>query len=145
LFSLGRFSEKRSNGGLVSTANAEGGGCSLATLQGEYLVTGQAQARLDQSDDPSYPRRGIEVYNFDGEGHMSSFFTNNNGGTIGRGTGTVTYTVDPERCTAILTFAAGFQFEWFLARDGSAGEAVRVDVDKVTGKAVVATRSMKWR
>ncbi len=144
LLILGLVPKKHGVLGLVSTVHAQEG-CSLATLQGEYLVTGAAEARLDQRDDASFPRRSIEVYNFDGKGNMSSFFTNNNGGTVNRGTGTVTYTVDPERCTATLTFAAGFQFEFFLTRDGREGAGVRVDDVEPEERAVVATRNMKKR
>jgi hypothetical protein len=145
LFVLGLVTNKQAVMGLVPKVHAQEG-CSLATLQGEYLVTGAAVPRLDQRDDPSFPRRIIEVYNFDGAGRGSSFFTLNNGGQVMRGSGTdnLTYTVDSDRCTATLTFANGVQFELFIARDGSQGEGIRVDEDD-TGRAVIATRSIKKR
>ena len=146
LLILGLVPKKQGVLGLVSTVHAQEG-CSLATLQDEYLVTGAAEARLDQLGDPSFPRRVIEVWNFNGAGNISTFFTLNNGGTIVRGTGMATYTVDPDRCTATVTFAAGIQFELFLTRDGREGAAIRVDTigDPEGRAAVIATRYIKKR
>jgi len=119
--------------------------CSVATLHGEYLVTGAAEARFDQRDDPSFPRRNMELWKFDGAGEMENLrFVLNNGGTVGRGSGRASYTVDPDLCTAFLEFRNGVQFELFLTRDGHEGAAIRVDVDD-EGRAVVATRSIKKR
>ncbi len=72
------------NAGLVPNVQAKEKGCTLATLQGDYLVTSAAQARFDQSDDPTFPRVSAGVNTFDGEGHMSGFNTASQGGQITR-------------------------------------------------------------
>ncbi len=121
--------------------------CSVATLQGEYLVTGAAEARFDQRDDPSFPRTAVDVWNFDGQGGLSGFTRQNQGGRISGGDftpGVPTYDMDPERCVATLALGAVQQWEIVIARDGSEGAAIRVDEDP-EGRAVIATRFMKKR
>jgi len=81
--------------------------CSVATLNGEYLVTGGAEARLDQRDDDSFPRRIVAVWNFDGQGGLTGFTIQNQGGRINRANLIGTYTMDSDRCVATLTLAAG--------------------------------------
>ena len=41
---------------MVRNVQAREEECSESTLRGEYLVTGEAAARFDQRDDPSFPR-----------------------------------------------------------------------------------------
>ena len=124
--------------GLVGNVQAQEE-CSVATLQGDYLVTGAAEARVDQRDDPTYPRRVMAVWNFDGQGNMSAFNTVSLGGEIRRDSVNATYTVDSDRCTATLTFEGGGHFDLFITRDGSEGAAIRVD------DGFIATRSIKKR
>jgi hypothetical protein len=79
--------------------------CSVATLHGEYLVTGETAARFDQSDDPSFPRIAVAVWNLDGNGRLTGFSIQNLGGQINRNNVNATYTRDAERCVATVTFA----------------------------------------
>lgn len=118
--------------------------CSLATLQGEYLVTGEAAARFDQRDDPSFPRIAVAVWNFDGLGRLTGFTTQSLGGEIRRNNLNATYTMDSERCVATVTFAGNQQWEMVITRDGSEGAAIRVDLDD-TGLADLGTRFIKRR
>ena len=119
--------------------------CSEATLQGEYLVYGTAEARADQQGDPSYPRRQIEVWNFDGVGSVSGFLTVNAGGRVSRDVpSSATYTVDPDRCAALVTFASGAQWEVFITRDGTEGASIRVDPDQ-NGRTILGSRYLKKR
>ncbi len=118
--------------------------CSVATLNGEYLVTGGAEARLDQRDDPSFPRRNVAVWNFDGQGGLTGFRIQNAGGRISRRDLNATYTMDSDRCVATLTFDTGTRWEIFITRDGSEGAAIRVDTDE-EGRADMGTRYLKKR
>jgi hypothetical protein len=113
--------------------------CSLATLQGEYLVTGETAARFDQRDDPSFPRIAAAVWDFDGNGRLSGFTIQNLGGQINRANVNATYTMDAERCVATVTFAGNQQWEMVISRDGSEGAGIRVDLD-ATGLANISTR-----
>jgi hypothetical protein len=47
-------------------------------------VTGTVNPRLDQRDDPSYPRIVTSIWNFDGESELSAYAIQNFGGTIMR-------------------------------------------------------------
>ena len=116
--------------------------CSLATLQGEYLVTGGAEARLDQRDSDRLPVRIVAVWNFDGAGGLTGFTIQNLGGVINRNDNlNATYTMDSERCVATLTFTPGAaQWEIGITRDGSEGAAIRVDIEKETGLVSIGTR-----
>ena len=138
-----RAREKERVPGLVATVHAQEG-CSLATLEGEYLATGEVEARLDQRDDPSFPRRQIEVWTFDGTGNLSRFGTFNVGGRVSRMTGTGTYTVDSDRCVATVTYPSGAQWDLYITRDGREGAAIRVDED-AEGRAFIATHTIKKR
>jgi hypothetical protein len=89
--------------------------CSLAKLQGEYLVTGEAPARFDQRDDPSFPGIAVGLLNFDGHGRMSGFSIQNLAGQIMRNNVNATYTMDPERCVANVTFAGNQQWEMVIS------------------------------
>ncbi len=120
--------------------------CSVATLNGEYLGTGGAEARFDQRDNPSFPRRIVSVWTFDGKGGLTGFTINNFGGEIRRSDLNGTYTMDSDRCVATATFAigAGVTFDIVVTRDGSEGVALRVDTDE-EGRAEIATRHIKKR
>jgi hypothetical protein len=116
--------------------------CSLATLEGDYLVTGETVARFDQRDDPSFPRIAAAVWNFDGHGRLTGFTFQNLGGQINRANVNATYTMDAERCVATVTFAGNQQWEMIISRDGSEGAGIRVDLD-ATGLANISTRFIK--
>jgi hypothetical protein len=119
--------------------------CSEATLQGDYLVYGTAEARLDQQDDPSFPRRQIEIWNFDGVGSLSGLITVNAGGRVSRDTPTsAIYAVDPDVCVALVTFGSGAQWEVFITRDGREGAGIRVDPDQ-NGQTILGSRYLKRR
>jgi hypothetical protein len=118
--------------------------CSVATLQGEYLVTGEAAARFDQLDDPSFPRTAIAVWNLDGHGILTGFTIQSLGGEIRRSNLNATYTMDSDRCVATVTFAGNQQWEMVITRDGSEGAAIRVDLDDA-GLAGMGTRFIKRR
>jgi hypothetical protein len=118
--------------------------CSVATLQGEYLVTGEAAARFDQRDDPSFPRIAVAVWNFDGLGRLTGFTNQSLGGEIRRNNLNATYTMDSKRCVATVTFAGNQQWEMVIIRDGSEGAGIRVDSDD-TALADIGTRFIKRR
>jgi len=120
--------------------------CSVATLNGEYLVTGGAEARLDQRDEDSFPRRIVAVWNFDGQGGLTGFTIQNQGGRINRNNNlNGTYTMDSDRCVATLTFSNGPQWDIIITRDGSEGAAIRVDPETEDGRASIGTRFLKKR
>ncbi len=138
LLVLGLVPKKHGVLGLVSTVHAQEG-CSLATLQGEYLVTGRADARSDVPD-PTYPRVAIAVWTFDGEGGVTGFNTQSHGGVISRGSFSGTFAFDPSNCTATLELGMEpAHWDLFMTANGSEGAAVRTD------NANIATRYIKKR
>lgn len=115
-------------------------GCSVASLHGEYLMTGRSDNRSG-SPDPTMPRVMIAVWIFDGQGNLSGFETTSAGGEIRRRSPVAaTYTLDPD-CTGTLTFSGASMSEWelFITTDGSAGETLRLT------DGTIATRSFKKR
>lgn len=128
------------NAGLVRSVQAKEKeeGCTLETLQGEYLFTGGAQANINQRDNPTYPRVFAGVVTFDGAGNISGLETRSRGGQINRRiTFAGTYTLDSD-CTGTV---AGDSTNWdmFVNRDGSEGNLIRYD------DGAIATRSFKKR
>jgi hypothetical protein len=117
--------------------------CSVATLTGEYTLTGVVQARLDQRDDPTFPRINVGYWTFDGKGDMSTFIIQNQGGQLRRTEETATYTMDSKRCVATVTFPLGATFDVIVARDGSEGDAIRTDGSE--GQVIITTRHLKRR
>jgi len=123
--------------GILSNVGAQEE-CSVATLQGDYLVTGGAQARIDQSDDPTFPRVALTVHIFDGQGGLTGFTTMSHGGQIIENPNLqATYTLDSD-CTGLLTFADA-QWRIVVTRDGREGAYIRID------PGTIATRSIKKR
>jgi len=112
-------------------------GCSVATLYGPYLFTGEA-ASPEPVHQSGYPRRFAGVYTFDGEGNMSGVASQSRGGvTFERIAVSATYTLDDD-CTGTITFsAAGERFHIFISRDGREGNFIRVD------QGTIATRTIK--
>ncbi len=91
------------------------GGCSVATLQGEYLVTGRAVNPSGQSD-PTFPRVMIAVWTFDGAGNMSGLNTTSEGGLIRRrALVAATYALDSD-CNGTLTFLGSSMSEGVAVR-----------------------------
>jgi hypothetical protein len=117
---------------------APNGGCSVATLSGDYLLVGEAVPTLDRRDDPSFPRRFAGIHTFDGEGHLSGFVTSNQGGVIQRFSNEGTYTLEAN-CTGTVTSLLPAEGHWdlFITKDGSEGHYVRTD------EGFIATRSIK--
>jgi hypothetical protein len=104
--------------------------CSLATLQGTYLIT----ARLDS---PGYaPMSGVPqvvaaLRDLDGAGNSTGVGTVNAGGTIlqnQRATGVYTLNAD---CTGTMTNAGSRHYDIFVAPDGSEGVGIRTDAGAV--------------
>jgi hypothetical protein len=117
--------------------------CSLATLSGEYLLVGQAFPRVDQRDDPAFPRVNVDYWGSDGKGNIYTFEIQNRGGHLLRAEETATYTMDPQHCVATVTFPLGATFDVIMARDGSEGDAIRTDGPE--GQVPIVTRHLKRR
>ena len=99
LSAWGAVSNAHVHSGIVPSLHAaQNGGCSVATLSGDYLLVGEAAPTLDRRDDPSFPRRFAGIHTFDGQGHLSGFVTSNQGGTIQRFTNEGTHTLE-SNCT----------------------------------------------
>ena len=119
--------------------------CSAATLRGDYLAYGSAEARLDQQGVSSFPRVQIEIWTFDGVGSLSGVLTVNSGGKVMVDVPTSgTYTVNPDLCAALVTFKSGAQWEVFITRDGTEGASIRVDAEQ-NGETIIASRYLKKR
>jgi len=111
-------------------------GCSVATLYGSYLFTGEA-ASPEPLHQSGYPRRFAGVYTFDGEGKMSGVASRSLGGVVTeRAKVSATYSLDDD-CMGNLTFSTGERFDIFISRDGREGNFIRVD------QGTIATRTIK--
>jgi hypothetical protein len=110
--------------------------CSVATLFGDYLFTGSADAPMYEHI-ATFPRAFAGVYTFDGEGNMSGVASQSRGGvTVSKIVVHATYTLDSE-CMGAITFHPEEQhFDMFIARDGNDGNFIRVD------QGTIATRSI---
>ena len=140
LFAFGPALTRQARLGIVTSVHAAGNErCSLGTLQGEYLVTGRADARSDEPD-PTYPRVAIGVWTFDGKGGVTGFNTQSAGGVISRGSFSGTYAFDPSNCTSTLELGMKpAHWDLFMTAEGSEGAAVRTDNGNI------ATRYIKKR
>jgi len=121
--------------------------CSLATLSGEYLVTGTVQARVEQRDDPTYPRVVVALWTFDGKGNFTAYAIQNFGGDYREVDQGGTYAVEPGRCVATVTFppeTGNSVFKGLLMRDGREADLIRMDPDE-TGRVALASRHLKKR
>lgn len=87
--------------------------CSLATLNGTYGFIGQGTilAQLPGLPPPPFPTAGSGIATYDGNGNFSVKATQSLNGAISTGTGTGTYTVNPD-CTYsdVLTVSGGPTF-----------------------------------
>jgi hypothetical protein len=110
--------------------------CSVATLFGDYLFTGSADAPMYEHI-ATFPRVFAGVYTFDGEGNMSGVASQSRGGvTVSKILVNATYTLDSE-CLGTITFHPDEQhFDMFIARDGNDGNFIRVD------QGTIATRTI---
>jgi hypothetical protein len=110
--------------------------CSVATLFGDYLFIGSADAPMYEHI-ATFPRAFAGVYTFDGEGNMSGIASQSRGGlTVSKTLVRATYTLDSE-CTGTITFHPDEQhFDMFIARDGNDGNFIRVD------QGTIATRTI---
>ena len=110
--------------------------CSVATLFGDYLFTGSADAPMYEHI-ATFPRVFAGVYTFDGEGNMSGVASQSRGGvTVSKILVKATYTLDSE-CMGTVTFHPDEQhFDMFIARDGNDGNFIRVD------QGTIATRTI---
>jgi len=110
--------------------------CSVATLFGDYLFTGSADAPMYEHI-ATFPRVFAGVYTFDGEGNMSGVASQSRGGvTVSKILVKATYTLDSE-CMGTITFHPDEQhFDMFIARDGNDGNFIRVD------EGTIATRTI---
>jgi hypothetical protein len=96
--------------------------CSNATLDGTYAFYGAGTVVPAGT-----PFRSVALFTFDGQGNWFDTFTQNDNGTIIRGTHSGTYTVNPD-CTGTLFGDAGQPiFELVLVDGGKEFYAVRVD------------------
>ena len=120
-----------------------GGECSVATLFGDYLFTGRADApRYDheaaEGNPPGpFPRVFAGVYTFDGEGNMTGVASQSRGGvTVSKISVMATYTLDSE-CMGTITFHPQEQhFDIFIAQDGTEGNFIRVDAGTIATRTI---------
>jgi len=109
-------------------ANAKGG-CSLATLKGQYAFTGQG---IIEALEPGVQRMHYGFFRFDGAGRMTGKQSSSRGGRIGREALEGTYTLDAD-CAGTMTFSfAGnprSETHWdvYVADGGRKGNMIRMD------------------
>jgi hypothetical protein len=117
-------------------AFAEEHECSVATLYGDYLFTGKADAPMYEHI-ATFPRVFAGVYTFDGEGNMSGVASQSRGGVIfTKIPVSATYTLNSE-CMGTLTFHPDEQhFDIFIAQDGDEGNFIRVDAGTIATRAI---------
>jgi len=103
--------------------NAQAGECSEATLEGDYGAYG-----VGTVVPAGTPFRSLARVTFDGQGNWFNTFTQNDNGTIIRGTTqSATYKVNPD-CTGTIFGASGQPaFDMVVFEDGTELYALRVD------------------
>ena len=116
----------------VSPSHAQEG-CSLATLQGEYLF-------YNRNDAPGYagslfPELVVGLRTFDGEGNLRQVWDRSRGGEITlRSEDAGVYTLGPDdkgRCIGTMLIAGDRNWDLFVTEDGSEGVAFRTDDGKI--------------
>jgi hypothetical protein len=117
-------------------AFAEDHECSVATLFGDYLFTGSADAPMYEHI-ATFPRVFAGVYTFDGEGKMAGVASQSRGGvTVTKIPVQATYTLDRE-CMGTITFHPDEQhFDIFIAQDGGEGNFLRIDQGTIATRAI---------
>jgi len=104
---------------------AEGRKCTLATLQGTYLLT----ARLDApsyAQVPGVPQVVGGLRTFDGAGNIIGPVTVNSGGVISHGNNQGVYTLNAD-CTGTNINSGLRHYDIYVAPDGSAAVGIRTD------------------
>jgi len=121
------------SGGLVwAEGHHHNEGCTLAALQGNYLVTVRQDNRID-APDPMLPQVVAGIRTFDGEGNLSQVVSDSRGGTITRRiAATGTYTLD-SNCMGTMTIN-GRNWDIYVAEDGSEGVGTRTDEDTIAAQ-----------
>ena len=109
--------------------------CSVATLFGEYLFTGRADAPA-YAHTAGLPSVFAGVFTFNGEGEMSGVSSQSRGGvTFSRRNVSATYILD-SNCMGTITFSGGERFDIFIARDGGEGNFIRVDEGSIATRTI---------
>ena len=139
LFVLGVVPHKQAIPGVVPTVHAQEG-CTLATLQGDYLFSGRSDSR-DDAPQGTFPHVSVGVHSFDGAGNFAQRSTISRGGVIDHETAIGIYTLNAD-CTGTVTYrleggAADLHWDIVVTRDGTEGVYVRTD------PGTIATRSIK--
>lgn len=102
--------------------DVQAGECSDATLEGDYGAYG-----VGTLVPAGTPFRSLARITFDGQGNWSNSFTQNDNGTIIRGTQSATYEVNPD-CTGTFFGSAGQPiFDLVVVEGGKEFYALRVD------------------
>src|SRR5262249_48761137 len=115
------------------------GGCSVGTLDGDYLVTGRSDSR-DDMPRGTFPHVLVGVYSFNGAGSFALRSTISRGGVIAHETGVGVYSLDTD-CTGRLTYrldSGGADVHWdiLVTRDGDEGAYVRTDPGTIATRAI---------
>jgi hypothetical protein len=108
--------------GLVRTVHAAQGTCSLATVQGSYVVFGQGTITgpLPGFPPPPFPTNHTGIVSFDGAGNFTGSEMASVDGMAGPATFTGTYNVNPNcTVTAELTNSLGLTTHEWGAISGS--------------------------
>ena len=115
------------------------GGCSVKTLEGDYLATGRSDSR-DDAPRGTFPHVLVGVHSFDGAGTFVLRSTISRGGVIAHETGLGVYSLDTD-CTGTLIYrldSGGADVHWdiVVTRDGDEGAYVRTDPGTIATRAI---------
>jgi hypothetical protein len=117
----------------------DSGGCSVQTLEGDYLVTGRSDSR-DDAPRGTFPHVLVGVHSFNGAGTFALRSTISRGGVIAHETGLGVYTLDAD-CTGTLAYrldsgGADVHFDIVVTRDGDEGAYLRTDPGTISTRAI---------
>lgn len=118
--------------GLVGNVQAQEE-CSVATLQGDYLMTGTTL------DSPVGREVIISIFTFDGEGTLTTRGTRSREGVIIDMTLTASYELDSDCDGTVTLIPSGATWRMVVTRDRSEGALIR------TNDGWMATRYIKKR
>ena len=105
-------------------------GCSVGTLQGEYLFYNRNDAP-GYAHGPLFPELVVGVRTFDGEGNLSQVWDRSRGGEITQGSqDTGVYTLGDD-CIGTMLIAGDRRWDLFVTEDGSEGVAIRTDDGRI--------------
>ena len=112
-----------------------GCGCSIATLDGDYIYAQDGYQKDTTADAPFAPFAQAGRDTFDGMGNMSGVYSGNFNGTITRGNYDGTYTVEPD-CSGSVTLTDNLgqtsHYDMYVAADGSELVFVQTDPNFIT-------------